>query len=117
MKRSKKYPKSTGAWMAERGWADLTGCPRYVRDAVLAAGIPTRWRARLFAPAWVLRVYRVVEDAFGETGSSDRPLARNQFAEILRAIQKDPDAFDPEAALAAYRLGGKSALLAVLGAS
>lgn len=117
MKRSKKYPKSTGAWMAERGWADLTGYPQYVRQAVVAAGIRTRWRARLFAPAWVKRVYQVTEDAFGETGSVDRPLACSQFAAVLRAVHKDPGAFDPEAALAAYRLGGKAALLGALGAS
>lgn len=117
MKRSKKYPKSTGAWMAERGWADLTGCPRYVREAVQAAGIPTRWRARLFAPTWVLQLYRTLENAMMSNGVVLAEFSGGGFTRILRAAQKDPGAFDPEVVLAAYRLGGKDALLGALGAS
>lgn len=103
--------------MAERGWADLTGCPQYVRQAVVAAGIRTRWRARLFAPAWVVRVYRALERVMSPGGELAALWAQDEFTKVLRAVQKDPGAFDTEAALAAYWLGGKDAMLGALGAS
>jgi hypothetical protein len=116
MRRSEKYPKSTGVWMAERGWADLTGWPRYVRDAVHAAGIPTRWRGRLFVPAWVIAVARILEPVFSPSGLGAGAEAASGLASVLRLAARDPaEAVRVSTTvLAAYRLGGWTAVEQVL---
>ena len=117
MKRSKKYPKSTGAWMAELGYADMSGFPRYVRGAIRATGVKIRWHGagRMFAPAWVWDWYHATAEILSPNPTAPISEAQGIFSSVLRAVVKDPKVYDPNTAVAAYRLGGWEAFFGVLG--
>lgn len=117
MRRSKKYPRSTAAWMAELGYADMSGFPRYVRDAVRATGVKVRWHGagRMFAPAWVRNWYHATAEILSPNPTAPMASAREIFTSVLREVAKDPKAHDPDAAVAAHRLGGWEAFFSALG--
>ena len=116
MKRSKKYPRSTAACMAELGYADMSGFPRYVRAAIRATGVKIRWHGsrRMFAPAWVWDWYHATAEILSPNPTAPMADACEIFTSVLRAVAKDPKAHDPGAAVAAYRLGGWEAFFGVL---
>lgn len=117
MRRSKKHPRSTAAWMAELGYADMSGFPRYVRAAVHSVGVKVRWHGagRMFAPAWVRDWYCATAEILSPNPTAPTASAHGIFASVLRAVVEDPKSHDPDAAVAAYRLGGWEAFFGVLG--
>lgn len=117
VRRSKKYPRSTTAWMAELGYADMTGFPRYVREAVCAAGVPTRWRGRMFAPAWVRDWYNATAELLSPNPTAPIVSALGVFTSVLRVVLKGPQAHDPDVVVAAHRLGGWDVFFGVLGSA